>query len=76
MPFVIGLAHRRDKRPTVVYEETMCCGFKKCPVLKLFDDGSIELTDNDPEVGSVGTIRLRREVAQRLSSLLGNITTK
>jgi len=50
----------------VVHEETMCCGYKKCPQVKFFDDGSVELTDDDVEAGSVGTIKLHPEVAARL----------
>ena len=54
----------------IVHEETMCCGFKKCPTVRVFDDGSVELTDNDTEAGSVGTIKLRPEVVVRLYELL------
>lgn len=56
--------------PKVIHQETMCCGYRKCPVIKLFDDGSIELSDNDPEIGSVGTIKIRPESATRLLELL------
>lgn len=52
--------------PKVIHQETMCCGYKKCPELKIFDDGSIELTDDDSEIGSVGTIKLRPEAAKLL----------
>jgi hypothetical protein len=51
--------------PKTVHEETMCCGYKRCPAVKIFDDGSAELTDDDPEAGSVGTIKLRPEVVER-----------
>jgi len=57
-------------QPNKVHEEKMCCGFKHCPTIKLFDDGSVELTDDDTETGSVGTIKLRPEVAKRLAELL------
>jgi hypothetical protein len=56
--------------PKVVHEETMCCGYKRCPDVKIFDDGSVELTDDDPEAGSVGTVKLRPEVVERLGVLL------
>lgn len=56
--------------PKVVHEETMCCGYKRCPTVRVFEDGSAELTDDDPEVGSVGTIKLRPEVADRLVEVL------
>ena len=55
--------------PRVVHQETMCCGYKKCPTIKVFDDGSIEISDNDAEIGSVGTIKLRPEAAKRLVEL-------
>jgi hypothetical protein len=47
------------------------CGHKKCcPVVRVFDDGSAVLIDNDAENGSVGTIKLRPEVAKRLAEIL------
>ena len=55
--------------PNVIHEETMCCGYKRCPSVKVFEDGSIELSDNDPELGSVGTIKLQPEQARRLVEL-------
>jgi hypothetical protein len=54
----------------LLHEEEMCCGYKKCPTVKVFDDGSAELTDDDPETGSVGTVKLRPEVAKRLVEVL------
>lgn len=72
-------------QPNKVHEEVLCeqdpappdgptapeCGYKKCcPAVKLFDDGSVELTDADAEAGSVGTIKLRPEAAERLARLL------
>jgi len=56
--------------PQVVREETMCCGYKKCPRVRQFDDGSVELSDDDAEGGSIGTIRLKPEQARRLAELL------
>jgi hypothetical protein len=56
--------------PKVIHEETMCCGFRKCPTIKVFEDGAVELTDNDEEIGSVGTIKLRPEAARRMAELL------
>jgi hypothetical protein len=56
--------------PKMVHQETMCCGYKKCPSIKVFDDGSVELSDNDSEIGSVGTIKIRPEAAERLVELL------
>ena len=56
--------------PKLIHQETMCCGYKKCPELKVFDDGSVEITDNDPETGSVGTIKIRPEAVARIVELL------
>ena len=53
-----------------VHRETMCCGYKKCPTVTVFDDGSVELTDDDAGAGSVGTIKLRPEVAARLIEVI------
>lgn len=56
--------------PKTIHRETLCCGFKKCVSVKVFDDGSIELSDDDAETGSVGTIKIRPEAAARLLELL------
>jgi hypothetical protein len=54
-----------------VHEEVLMCSYKKCcPTVRVFDDGSVELTDDDVEIGSVGTIKLRPEAATRLKELL------
>ena len=55
--------------PRKIYQETFCCGFKKCVEATFFDNGSIELTDDDAESGSVGTIKLRPEAVARLVEL-------
>ena len=54
----------------LIHKETMCCGYKKCPTVQVFDDGSVELTDDDSEIGSVGTIKLRPEQVARIVELL------
>ena len=56
----------------LAYQETLCCGFKKCPTVTVFQDGSVELTDDDEKEGSVGTIKLRPEAAARLQELLAS----
>lgn len=56
--------------PKLIHQETMCCGYKRCVEVKLLDDGSVELSDDDEEFGSVGTIKIRPEVADRLLELL------
>lgn len=54
-----------------VHEEVLSCGYGRCcPTVRIFDDGSVELTDNDVESGSTGTIKLRPAVAARLAELL------
>jgi hypothetical protein len=55
--------------PKLIHQETMCCGYKNCPTIKVFEDGSMELTDNDSEKGSVGTIKLAPEQVDRLMEL-------
>ena len=57
----------------VMHEETMCCGYKRCPRVKFFEDGSIELFDDDVEGGSVGTIKLHPAVAARLVELASSM---
>jgi hypothetical protein len=54
-----------------VYDEVLACGFRRCCVkVEIFDDGSLELSDDDVETGSVGTLKLRPEAAVRLLELL------
>lgn len=55
--------------PKQIHQETMCCGYKKCPTVSVFEDGSMEITDNDAEIGSIGTIKLRPEQVDRLIEL-------
>lgn len=56
--------------PKIVHQETMCCGYKKCPTVTTFDDGSMEITDNDTEAGSFGTIKLRPAQVKRLLEIV------
>ncbi len=53
----------------IIHEETMCCGSKRCPTIKIFEDGSVELADDDTETGSVGIIKLRPEQVDRIAEL-------
>lgn len=55
--------------PEMIHQETLCCGGKRCPIVKVFEDGSITLSDDDVEAGSVGTIKLQPEAAARLAEL-------
>lgn len=55
--------------PKAVHQETICCGHKRCPTVTLFDDGSMQISDNDSEKGSVGNIKLEPEQVARLIEL-------
>lgn len=55
--------------PKIIHQETLCCGSRKCPTVTVFDDGSMEITDDDAKIGSVGTIKLRHEQVARLVEL-------
>lgn len=52
--------------PKLIGQEVLCCNRRKCPTYKEFDDGSVELTDDDAEIGSVGTIKLAPDQADLL----------
>ena len=39
-------------------------------LVKLLDDGSMEISDDDVEAGSVGTIKIRPEAVNRLAELV------
>jgi hypothetical protein len=63
----------KEKPMRKLFEETLQCGYKKCcPTVAVFDDGSIELSDDDTETGSVGTIKIRPEAVARLDEILAN----
>ena len=49
-----------------VFEETMCCGYKRCPTLRVFEAGDVEIVDDDLEAGSIGVIKLNRAQAFEL----------
>lgn len=56
---------------TKVHEEVLQCGYKRCcPTVKLFDDGSMEISDDDAEIGSVGVVKISPESVDRLLKLL------
>lgn len=57
--------------PKVIHEEVMCCNRKRCPTVRQFEDGSMEISDDDTELGSVGTIKLSSEQVERLKKLIG-----
>jgi hypothetical protein len=63
--------------PRKIYGETLDCGYRKCcPTVEIFDDGSVTLSDDDAELGSVGTVKLRPEAATRLIEVLSSATQK
>ncbi len=51
----------------IIHEETMCCGFKKCPTVRVFEDGSVELSDDDVNATPV---KLTPDQARRLREVL------
>jgi hypothetical protein len=66
----LSLLDKEALVPKTIHQEMLCCGYKRCPVVKLLDDGSIELSDDDTESGSVGTIKLLPEATVRLVELI------
>ena len=53
-----------------IHQETLC-GYKKCcPTVTLFDDGSMQITDNDSKNGSVGDIKFDADQVRRLRELI------
>lgn len=56
--------------PKLLDQEVLCCNRKRCPTLKRFDDGSIELSDDDAELGSVGTIKMQADQVDLLLAKL------
>jgi len=57
--------------PNVIHREVLECGFRRCcPTVTVFDDGSVEISDDDAEIGSVGVIKIKPESAARLLELL------
>jgi hypothetical protein len=58
-------------QPRKIHEETLMCSYKKCcPTVHLYEDGSVELTDDDREAGSVGTIKLKPGAVAHLLEVL------
>ena len=55
--------------PRVTHQETICCGYKRCPELLVFEDGSATLTDVGLD-GSAHTITLQPNQRTRLAELL------
>lgn len=56
--------------PKLIHEEILCGYRRCCPTIQIFDDGSVELSDNDIKNGSLGTIKIDAEAAKRLVELL------
>ena len=54
-----------------IHDEVLMCSYRRCcPRVEIFDDGSIEISDDDSENGSVGTIKIRPGSVARLVELL------
>ena len=34
----------------VIAEQSFCCGYKKCPVVRVYEDGSVDTTDGDQRI--------------------------
>ena len=56
--------------PKLIQQETLCCGHKRCPVVQLFDDGSMRISDDDTEKNSLGTIKLEPDQVARIVELV------
>lgn len=56
--------------PKLIHQETMCCGRKRCPVVKMFDDGSMRISDDDTEKNSIGDIKLEPDQVARIVELV------
>lgn len=41
-----------EYKPTkaVVAEENFCCGARRCPIVKVYEDGSVETVDGDQKI--------------------------
>lgn len=58
---------RKEGRvPKIIHQETMCCGYKKCPTVTVFEDGSMEIRDDDT---NTGPISLKPEQVNRIVEL-------
>ena len=65
----------RPRRSLLV--ETVCCGYKRCPTVETFDDGTARLSDTGPggvELAIELTVEQRARVAEIL--LLPSTPTK
>jgi len=52
--------------PKMIHEELLCCGSKRCPTVRIFEDCSMEISDDDSEIGSVGVVKLSPEAVKRI----------
>lgn len=55
--------------PNELGRETLCCGYKRCPTVVVYDDGSATLTDSGDD-GRVHRIELAPDQRVRLAQLL------
>ena len=52
-----------------LHVETVCCGYKRCPTVETFDDGSARVSDVDDQ-GAKLTIELTPEQRARVAEIL------
>ena len=55
--------------PRSLHRETVCCGYKRCPTVETFDDGSAVVTDVDAQ-GRDLRLELQPEQRARLAEIL------
>ncbi len=55
---------------SIVHQETICCGFKRCPTVTEWSDGSIDIDDNDGG-GRTQHVAFNPDQAAALRTLLG-----
>ena len=50
----------------LLHEETICCGYKRCPTVRIYADGSLDISDEDVESGSFGVVKFTPEQSRKL----------
>lgn len=60
------------RKPT--YSETICCGYKRCPTVSMFEDGSLSISDQI--AGAFVRIEFSPAQATRLRELLSSTPTQ
>lgn len=60
--------------PKEIFREVLCCNYKKCPEVVLLDDGSLQISDDDADSGSTGTVKFKPEQVAALREILNSKT--